>query len=140
VDHDPPLPPSRQICFDPTGESGYAYCDYASSWGKKLRARKNEFRKPDQRDLGRPVPTQKIFLFSFYPKCVFLRPSRLIDEGRIAIVTNVERGMRWTRRCRVRMRSQGGATRERSREARKTSGIDADGEVVWSWYPLLVSS
>jgi hypothetical protein len=33
-----------------------------------------------------------------------------------------------------------GQTRERSREARKTSGIVADGEGVWSWHPLLVSS
>jgi hypothetical protein len=33
-----------------------------------------------------------------------------------------------------------GQTRERSKEARETSGIDADGEVVWSWHPLLVSS
>ena len=49
-------------------------------------------------------------------------------------------GMRWTRRCRVRMRSQGGESRERSREARKTSGSVADGEVVWSWHPLLVLS
>ena len=49
-------------------------------------------------------------------------------------------GMRWTRRCRVRMRSQGGESRERSREARKTSGSVADGQSVWSWHPLLVSS
>jgi len=33
-----------------------------------------------------------------------------------------------------------GQTRERSREARETSGIVADGEVVWSWHPLLMSS
>src|SRR6266702_3325728 len=49
-------------------------------------------------------------------------------------------GMRWTRERRVRMRSQGEEIRERSREARKTSGIVADGEVVWSWHPLLMSS
>jgi hypothetical protein len=61
-------------------------------------------------------------------------------KGRIAIVRDMERGMRWTRRCRVRMRSQGGSTRERSREARKTSGSVADGQSVWSWHPLLVSS
>jgi hypothetical protein len=48
--------------------------------------------------------------------------------------------MRWTRRCRVRMRSQGEETRERSREARETSGSVADGQSVWSWHPLLVSS
>jgi hypothetical protein len=46
--------------------------------------------------------------------------------------------MRWTRRCRVRMRSQGGESRERSKEARETSGSVADGEVVWSWHPLLM--
>jgi hypothetical protein len=33
-----------------------------------------------------------------------------------------------------------GHTRERSTEACETSGIDAYGEVVWSWHPLLVSS
>ena len=31
-------------------------------------------------------------------------------------------------------------TRERSREACKTNGIDAYGEVVWSWHPLLMPS
>ena len=34
------------------------------------------------------------------------------------VVTDVECGMRWTRRC------------------RRTSDVDADGEVVWSWRPL----
>jgi hypothetical protein len=49
--------------------------------------------------------------------------------------------MRWTRQCRARTGSQGGSTRSVSdREARKTSGVVADGEVVWSWHPLLVSS
>ena len=37
-------------------------------------------------------------------------------------------------------RVQGGATRERSRAARRTSGMVADGKSVWSWHPLLVSS
>jgi hypothetical protein len=48
--------------------------------------------------------------------------------------------MRWTRRCRVRMRSQGEAIRERSTKACGTSGVVADGEIGWSWHPLLVSS
>jgi len=39
------------------------------------------------------------------------------SEGRFAIVTNVGRGMRWTR---LRL---------------KTNGACADGEVVWSWRP-----
>jgi hypothetical protein len=42
-------------------------------------------------------------------------------EGRIAIVTDVESGMRWTRRAAVWIH-----TGERH---------DADGEVVWSWRP-----
>jgi hypothetical protein len=43
-----------------------------------------------------------------------MRPSRLEQQGRIAIVTKREAGMRWTRwRC-------------------ATSGADADGEAVWS--------
>jgi len=43
--------------------------------------------------------------------------SRPDNKGRFAIVTNVGRGMRWTPwRC-------------------LTSGIEADGEVVWSRYP-----
>ena len=44
-------------------------------------------------------------------------PSRLHPEGRIAVVTNVERGMRWTRRRQL------------------TSDGFADGEVVWFWRP-----
>src|SRR6266700_6205149 len=48
--------------------------------------------------------------------------------------------MRWTRQCRVRMRSQGEEIRERPSKARETSGSVADGEVVWSWHPLLMLS
>src|SRR6266436_6202762 len=43
--------------------------------------------------------------------------SRSREEGRLAIVTDVGYGMRWTR------------------QRRKTSGAFADGEVVWSWRP-----
>jgi hypothetical protein len=50
---------------------------------------------------------EKYFASVFQKSVASLSASRLIEDGRIAIVTNVERGMRWTRRCRVRMRSQG---------------------------------
>ena len=41
-----------------------------------------------------------------------------LAEGRIAVVTRREAGMRWTqKRC-------------------QTSGVIADGEAVWSWHPL----
>ena len=43
-------------------------------------------------------------------------------EGRFAIVTDVECGMRWTRRC-------------CSVIVARTNDIDAYGEVVWSWRP-----
>jgi hypothetical protein len=44
----------------------------------------------------------------------FAHPASLA-EGRIAIVTTREAGMRWTRMCLL------------------TSGADADGKIVWSW-------
>ncbi|HLG83629.1 MAG TPA: hypothetical protein VKY22_21675 [Bradyrhizobium sp.] len=40
-----------------------------------------------------------------------------LTEGRFAIVTTREAGMRWTLTCLL------------------TSGADADGEIVWSWRP-----
>jgi hypothetical protein len=46
---------------------------------------------------------------------LFARPA-LDQEGRFAVVTNVWSGMRWTRM------------------APQTSGVTADGEVVWSWH------
>jgi hypothetical protein len=64
------------------------------------------------------APPAKIFIFHFsemhdYPLCI---PPPL--EGRIAIVTDVGSGMRWT---------QGGSARSRADES-----ILADGQVVWS--------
>jgi hypothetical protein len=53
-----------------------------------------------------------------HPKSAISSPaSRPHQEGRIAIVTDVGRGMQWTR------------------WRRKTSGVVADGEAVWSWRP-----
>jgi hypothetical protein len=64
--------------------------------GVCFSAAKTRFVEPDQSDLGRPVPYQKIFCFSLHPNhlhnCRRLTPL----EGRIAIVTDVGRGMRWT--------------------------------------------
>jgi len=77
-------------------------------------ARNGRFIEPDQRDLGRPVLLRKIFRFPRRANHLYnLAPSRL-TEGRFAIVTNVERGMRWTR------------------AAQLTKVRIADGEVVWS--------
>src|SRR5690242_5135698 len=42
----------------------------------------------------------KIFYFRFSELCDYLPPSRLRQEGRIAIATDVGSGERWTRWCR----------------------------------------
>jgi hypothetical protein len=62
---------------------------------------------------------------------------RLDEEGRYGRSSRNVGWMRWTRRCRVRMRSQGEVTLVSDQEARETSGIVAYGEVVWFWHPLL---
>jgi hypothetical protein len=85
-------------------------------------ARNGRFIEPDQRDLGRPVRLRKIFRFSCRANHLYkLAPSRL-TEGRFAIVTDVERGMRWTRMAPL------------------TNGADADGESCGPDAPTLVSS
>ena len=64
-----------------------------------------------------------------------------LNEGRIAIVTDVGMGCGGRENV-VRANMIAGRVdeiRERS-GARETSGMIADGEVVWSWHPLLVSS
>jgi hypothetical protein len=68
--------------------------------------------------LGGPVPRAKKFRFAFASIRWLLPLIPPQSEGRIAIVTDVGSGMRWTRWC------------------RQTSDVDADGEVVWSWRPL----
>jgi hypothetical protein len=60
---------------------------------------------------------KNISLFQKPKSVVMFAPSRTREEGRIAIVTDVGSGMRWTRRC------------------RETSDTEADGEGVWSWRP-----
>jgi len=78
---------------------------------------------------------------SIFQKCMLSsRHPASMQRGVTANRHETWGGMRWTRRCRVRMRSQGEATRERTRAARETSGSVADGEVVWSWHPLLMPS
>jgi hypothetical protein len=47
--------------------------------------------------------------------------------------------MRWTRQRRRARVVAGRDNRERF-TARKTNGAFADGEVVWSWHPLLMLS
>jgi hypothetical protein len=65
----------------------------------------------------RQALAEKIFIFRFSEIYVLSLPSRSLQEGRFAIVTDVGSGMRWTQQ-----------------HARR-SELDADGETVWSWPP-----
>jgi hypothetical protein len=48
-----------------------------------------------------PAPRAKIIIFASHPNHTYNpQPSRTRQEGRIAIVTDVGRGMRWTRQYR----------------------------------------
>ena len=61
-----------------------------------------------------PAPFAKIFTFPFYPNHFYIPRRPVPNEGRIAIVTDVGNGMRWTLAVRL------------------TKRADAGGEVVWS--------
>ena len=63
----------------------------------------------------------KIFLFLIFRICVYDAPSRLIEEGRIAIVTDVEAGSGGRMGC--------------SAINRADEQLDTHGEIVWSWHP-----
>jgi hypothetical protein len=78
--------------------------------------------KPDQRDLGRPVPSAKICLFPSDPNHLHI-PRRLVpSEGRLAIVTNAGRDA---------VDADGADNERRLRRTAKPCGPDA---------PTLVSS
>jgi hypothetical protein len=99
--------------------------------------------KRSQRDATSPVPSAKINRFVIPPNHRYNSARHHPLEGRIAIVTDVG-GMRWTLTASSRARRlQGGPVLPAPRATRRRAGRAAhvaDGEVVWSWHPLLVSS
>jgi hypothetical protein len=68
----------------------------------------------DQADLGRPVLRTKIFFFRFFRNWWLLAWSRLGKRG-VRVVTNV------------------GRDAMDAGDVDATSGMAADGEIVWSW-------
>ena len=74
----------------------------------KRVARKRRFRQADQGDLGGPAVSAKINCFAPGPNHPYNSRHPVPQEGRIAIVTDVGRGMRWTRQRRAREGLQGG--------------------------------
>jgi hypothetical protein len=109
-----PLPRTR-FGDRPTGKIRSISSRFQSRQCEKSLARKQKIIEPHQADLGRPVPSQKIFRFAATPNQIYIHGRPASSEGRIAIVTDVECGMRWTRQC-ADVRS-----------------LLADGEVVWFW-------
>jgi hypothetical protein len=90
-------------------------------------APKNQIVEAVQADLPCPVPPRKNILLFRNPKSpVYPPPSRSLSEGRLAIVTDVGYGMRWTRQRWARKRR-----RTMLRRTAKSCGPDT---------PTLVSS
>jgi hypothetical protein len=78
--------------------------DYSADF---ISGKSSEGRFSDLPDglFGCPAPFAKIFCFSEFNKCAIFYPSCPTREGRFAIVTNVGKGMRWTRAASRRLRS-----------------------------------
>jgi len=86
--------------------------------GRPLDCPTGKLRMRAMRELPVAPIRRNLTVLPITPNQWHVAPSRAPQEGRFAVVTDVERGMRWT--CWRRL----------------TSDIDADGEVVWSWRPL----
>ncbi len=99
-----------------------------------------DFIEPDQPDATSPVPSAKTFPFPPHPNHLYI-PRHPIPQRGVSRSSRTWGGMRWTRQRWARKReSQGGLWFvSDSRRARRTTLI-ADGEAVWFWHPLLVSS
>ena len=64
---------------------------------KELVLRLGQIPLRDQADLVSPALVAKTFRYPFWRKSVLYRRHPVPHEGRIAIVTDVGHGMRWTR-------------------------------------------
>jgi hypothetical protein len=91
----------------------------------QIVAPKPKFPQTIQSDLGRPVVLRKTFRFALTPNHPIFRAVLHSQEGRLAIVTDVGCGMRWTLTARS-------ATCNCTRADERAT---ADGEVVWFWHP-----
>ena len=91
-------------------------------------------------DLPCPAPFAKIFPFSLDPNQIY-NPRCPTPQRGVSRSSRTRGGMRWTRQRRARdvMAGRVDETCERSNGA-LTNEVAADGEAVWSWHPLLVSS
>ena len=91
------VPPSVNIDGLFNGGHASLCLSYGARSCLKPAARKNEFRQPFQRDLGRPDYAAKINRFSFRPNQLHLRAIPPHRRGAYASSRYVECGLRWTR-------------------------------------------
>jgi hypothetical protein len=85
----------------PVGAVSCARDAVASGFGRKNHAReKSNVRNAMQGCFDRPALLRKYFASGFRKYVLLSLPSRLDEEGRIAIVTTREAGLRWTRELR----------------------------------------
>ena len=136
-ERNPPTLYTKAVGF--TGSTRLANCRQAPEAGagsREGRVRSHDFPQSNQRDLPRPVLLAKINLFSPPPNQRHNSPVSSLNEGRIAIVTDVGMGCggRGSARCADTVAGRAMA-RERS-AARQTNDAEAYGEVVWSWRPV----
>ena len=107
---DSPDGPSRDLIFAAAALA-------ASVSHTKIPCAKNRtFATRYEADSTVKTSAQKYFASFFQKHMIVCRRPVLMKRG-VRVVTNVERGMRWTCWC------------------RQTSDVVADGEVVWSWPP-----
>ena len=94
---------------------------------------------PDRCARRIPVqPSGKNILFLFFRSMWWISRHPAPMQGRYGQSSRNVGGVRWTRRCRVCRRSQGDVKLVSDQaKARETSGIAADGGVVWSWRPAI---
>jgi hypothetical protein len=78
--------------------------------------------------------------FSADPNHFYKRRHPAPHEGRFAIVTDAGWDAMDAAASGVQLGSQGGLLSVSDVRHVSTNGADADGEGVWSWHPLLVSS
>src|SRR6266404_531671 len=110
--------------------------------GDGFREGLNPSYDPDLPDDGQitiscQAPFAKISRFAFYPN-QFTESRRPTPQRGVSRSSRTRDGMRWTRQRRARA---GIAGRDQLRErtpARRRTMLFTDGEVVWSWHPLLV--
>src|SRR3984885_14732058 len=107
-------------------------CPHQTAPGETAFYAKRCFIGADQGDLGRPVPSAKIFWFTSEPNHLHI-PRRPVPQRGGSRSSRTRGGMRWTRAHQARIRDRRAGQKPVSDQtARRRMMRPADGEVVWS--------